>query len=1118
MDESKMILSGSKMVRNILVFCVLVFLTRIGAYPQIISAQYPDLKFEHITTKDGLSQTTVSCILQDSKGFMWFGTQDGLNKYDGYSFTNYHYDPHDTTSILGIFIFSITEDTAGNLWIGTESGLNMFDRLKNSFIRYEHDENDPTSLSGGEVRAVFEDKEGNLWVGSTGGDLDRFDKDRNKFVHFQHDGNDPDRLSKDICSIYEDSRNNLWIGSLNGNFSRFDRENDTFIPVYYKNNKLSNHEIWNITGDREDNIWISTYRSGLYSMRFTGKGDPEIVHYLNDINDVGSISSNNIFTVFEDSNGRLWIGTENGGLNLYDRNKGKFIRYRSDPFDDNSLNNNSIWSICEDKTGNLWFGTHAGGINLLTKYSKNFGHYKHIPGKGNSLSHNSVTSFCEDSRGNLWIGTDGGGLNLFDRKTGTFSAFNTQNSNLGSDAVLSIFEDSRGNLWVGTWEGGLNLFDRGSRKFMRYTRENNNLCSNIIFSILEDKKGVLWTGSFYGGLSYFDRNTHSFINYTPDNSQISDDQIRMILEDSYGNLWACGATGLNLFDPESETFTVYTHDENDIKSLSKGYVLSILEASDSTLWVGTSGGLNKFDRQQNQFICYCLNEGLPSNAIKGIQEDDQGNLWLSTNRGLSRLDPETGTFVNYDHSDGLQDDEFYQCSSYKSRDGELYFGGVNGFNVFHPEDIECNPYIPPVVITDFQIFNKPVNIGENSPLKTHISEAKIITLSYKQNVISFGFTALNYISSEKNQYAYKLDGFDPEWNYTGANHSASYTNLDPGEYTFMVKASNNDGIWNESGASVKIVITPPFWQTLGFKIIAILFVIVLALLIFYIRFRQIISRNKFLNEQVIARTKEINEKNAILQDQTEELISQRDELKSQRDELDASNSVKDKLFSIISHDLRNPFNTLKGFIELIKLKYDGYSDREIKEMIDIISDSADNVYNLLDNLLSWSRSQRGTLKLHPQMTNVVDLIKNKIELLNFQAINKKILIECGCGAEGLLLEVDPDLMNVVIQNLLTNAIKFTPTGGKIEVNCKIENNHLIAYVRDNGIGISKEDAEKLFNPNIHFSTSGTENEKGIGLGMLICKDFIEIHHGEIWVESELGKGSTFFIKLPLTQS
>ena len=1101
----------SQVVKNIVVICILAFLIGVFAFPQTASAQNSDLKFKHITTRDGLSQSTISCILEDSKGFMWFGTQDGLNRYDGYSFTNYHYDPEDTTSILGIFIFSLIEDGDGNLWIGTESGLNMFDRSHNIFIRYQHDLNDPTSLGGDEIRAVLEDSRGNLWIGSRGGDLDRFDRENKKFIHYQYDENDPNRLSRDICSIYEDSRNNLWIGTLNGDFSLFDREKEAFNPIYYRNEKLSHNEIWNITGDSEGNIWICTYRSGLYLMSFSGQGEAEIVHYRHNKNDPGSISSNDIFTVLEDSNGRLWTGTENGGLNLFDRSNDKFIRYRSDPFDEGSLNNNSIWSICEDKAGNLWFGTHAGGINLLTKNGRNFGHYKHIPGKENSLSHNSVTSFYEDSRGNFWIGTDGGGLNLFDRETGAFSHYNTQNSNLGSDAVLSVFEDSRGNLWIGTWEGGLNLFDRRNRNFIKYTKENSNLCSNTIFSIIEDNRGVIWTGSFYGGLSYFDRNSNSFINYTPDNSQISDDQIRMLLEDANGNLWICGATGLNSFDPETETFTVYRHDENDSRSLSKGYVLSILETADSTLWVGTSGGLNQFDRQREHFTSYYIEDGLPSNAIKGMEEDDQGNLWLSTNGGLSRLNPETGIFMNYDHSDGLQNDEFYQCSSYKSRNGELYFGGVNGFNVFHPEDIKGNPYVPPVVITDFQIFNKPVKIGKNAPLKTHISEAELITLSYRQMVFSFEFTALNYVSSEKNQYAYKLDGFDPEWIFAGTVHRVSYTNLDPGEYTFRVKASNNDGVWNEEGASVRMIITPPFWQTMGFRIIAILFAVFFILLIFYIRVRQVMHRNRVLQEQVNERTKEIKEKNTILLKQKEELISQ-------RDELNASNSIKDKLFSIIAHDLRNPFNALMGFIDLIKLKYEVYQDDEKRKMIEVISESASNVYNLLDNLLNWSRSQRGTIRYNPQMTNIVELIDNKIELLNHQAANKNILLEFESAPEGILLEIDVDLMNVVIQNLLTNAIKFTPANGKIQVRCDADNNTLRISIKDSGVGISEEDMKKLFRSDIHFTSKGTENETGTGLGLLICKDFVKMHRGEIWLESELSKGSTFYISLPVTRT
>ncbi len=1088
-------------------FCILLFSLIIGTAAKSTYAQSSDLKFKHITTADGLSQNTISCILQDSKGFMWFGTQDGLNKYDGSSFTHYHHDPYDSTSILGILIHCIVEDQNGNLWIGTESGLNMFDPSRNQFIRYQHDEDDPTSISGNAVGAIHMDSEGNLWLGVYGGGLDLFDPQNNHFIHCQDNGNEPGRLSSNIRAIHEDAHNNLWLGSINGDISIFDRELKTFTPFYLQNKNLTVSSIQGITSDRENNIWISTYRSGLYVIHNVN-GEPSIEHFQNDPRDAGSISSNDVFTIFEDSNGRIWVGTENKGLNEYDRKSGKFIRYYSDPFDEHSLSHNSVWSIGEDHTGNLWFGTYAGGINLVEKYAMDFGHYKHIPGKEKGLSNDLVRAFCEDSEGNIWIGTDGGGLNKFDRETGNFKVYNKENSNLGSDVVLSVLEDSRGQLWAGTWEGGLNYFNKQSGKFQQYTQDNSNLCSNIIYSIIEDNDGQLWIGSFFGGISCFDRKTKSFRNYTPANSAISDNQIRMIMEDSYGKLWACGADGLNVFDPDSESFTIYSHDEKKANTISEGFMFSILESADSTLWVGTSGGLNKFNRETGQFSGFHIKDGLPSNSINGIEEDNQGYLWLSTNGGLSRFDPVSGIFMNFNQSDGLQDTEFSQGSSYKTSKGELFFGGVHGFNAFQPENFIRNPFVPPVVLTDFQIFNKPVSIGDHSPLQSHISEAEQITLSHKQTVFSFEFTALNYISSEKNQYAYKLDGFDPDWIYAGTNHSASYTNIDPGEYTFSVKASNNDGIWNEEGVSVKLKITPPYWKTLGFKIIAITLVILLIILIYYVRMRQIIHRNKKLNEQVIERTKEIKEKNSILEDQAEEL-------KAQRDALDSTNAVKDKLFSIISHDLRSPFTTMKGFIELIKLRYDGYSDKEIKEFIGMISESADNVYNLLDNLLNWSRSQRGKLELHPQLTDLVELIGKKIELVNHQANVKNIHLENGCKTKQILIELDPDLMNVIIQNLLTNAIKFTPVDGRIEVNCSTNESHITLYVKDNGIGMSKDDLGKLFRSDTHFSSSGTENEKGIGLGMLICKDFVEIHHGEIWAESEPGKGSTFFVKLPL---
>jgi ligand-binding sensor domain-containing protein/signal transduction histidine kinase len=1114
-------------------FCTIIALLKILFFSFNAFAQDRNLKFEHLTTKDGLSQSTITCILQDSKGFMWFGTQDGLNKYDGYNFTIFRRDPDNPASIKGSFVFEIIEDSKGNLWIGTESGLNLFDRANNGFVHYQRDVNDPNSLIGNEVRAVFEDSRYNLWIGTTGGGLNLFDRDNEKFIHYHHNESDPNSLSSnDIYSVYEDNRKNLWIGSMQGDLDLFDRENKVFHHYYYKNKKLSNNEIWNITGDRDSNLWICSYRSGLYKLSFPDNGESEFTHYMHDDNDVNSISGNAIFTVFEDSKERLWVGTENEGLNLFDEENNKFIHYRSDPFNDNSLNNNSIWSIYEDNTGNLWIGTHAGGINMIPRYGGNFSHYKHNPGDINSLSHNSVTCFYEDSRHNFWIGTDGGGLNLFNRKSETFIHYDRQNSNLSSDAVLSVFEDSSGNLWIGTWEGGLNLFDRGHRNFIQYTKENSGLASNTIFSIHEDKRGVLWVGTFFGGISYYDRNRNTFISYTPENSNLSDENIRVITGDSYGNLWIGGALGLNMFIPESKMFFLYAHNESDDKSLSGGYVLSILEASDSILWIGTAEGLNKFDRKSQNFIQYHLKDGLPSDAIKGIREDEEGNLWLSTNKGLSRFNPETRKFKNYDVSDGLQDNEFYQCSHYKSESGEIFFGGVNGFNSFNPKDLIDNSYIPPVIITDFLIFNKPVGIGKNSPLQTHISEAGEIRLSYRQSVISFEFAALNYISSKKNQYAYRLDAFDKDWNYVGAKNTATYTNLDPGEYTFRVKGSNNDGIWNEEGTSVKVIITPPFWQTWWFRSITLSLVVMILFLIYYLKVSQIRRRNIILESLVKERTREINEKNTILIEQTEELNNtntqleerqqqieeQTDELKAQRDQLSEANSIKDKLFSIIAHDLRSPFNTLKGFIDLVQSRYDTYSDKERKNMISIIVNSAGNVYNLIDNLLNWSRSQQGAIHFVPEMANIIDIINENIELFNDQAVNKDIKIESKSAAEDIRLMIDKEMINIVIRNLLANAIKYTNVDGKIELNCKRENNNVIISVKDDGIGISEENKEKLFRNDIHFSSRGTKNETGTGLGLLLCKELIEKHQGKIWIESEQNLGTAIFISLPVKET
>lgn len=1093
-------------------------------------AQTRNLKFEHLTTKDGLSQSSITCIIQDRKGFIWFGTQDGLNKYDGYNFTIYRHDPLDTSTISGNSVTAILEDRNGNLWIGSEGGLDLFKISENIFIHYKHEESDNNSLSNNNVISIIEDYDGNLWIGTNSGGLNHFEKNTESFTHYKHDeGNLKSISSNDVYTVFEDSKKNLWVGSWHGDLDLYDREQQTFQHYFFRNKKLSSNIIRDILEDRDGNLWVCTYGDGLYKMVHSYNDKYEFDHYHHDVKNINSLSGDAVYTILEDSQDRLWIGTENEGLNIFLKEDNRFIQYKPDVFDENSISHNSIWSLFEDRTGNIWIGTFAGGINMVPRYGGYFNHYKNNPGVKKSLSNNAVTSFYEDSKHNFWVGTDGGGLNLFNREKGTFIYYDSRNSNLSSNAVLSVFEDSKGKLWVGTWGGGLNLFDPQTSSFTSYTKENTNLSSDNIFSIFEDKRGVLWVGAFWGGICCFDKERNTFINYTPDNSDLSDNRIRVITGDSYGMLWVGGDLGLNMFNPETGKFIIYKHEENDVYSLSEGWVLSILEANDSTLWIGTSGGLNKFDRGKQSFIHYQVKDGLPNNTIKGIREDEKGNLWLSTNKGLSKFNPETGRFKNYDVSDGLQDNEFYQCSHYKSRQGEIFFGGVNGFNSFNPLDIIDNPYIPPVIITDFLIFNKPVSVGKDSPLQTHISEAKSIKMSYWHTVFSLEFTALNYISSRKNKYAYKLNGFDQDWNYIGTKHTANYTNLDPGEYTFKVKGSNNDGIWNEEGTSIRIIITPPFWGTLWFKSGIIVFAVFLISLIFYLKVSQIRRRNLTLERLVKERTKEIDEKNKILIQQAEylnqsnkilderrQLIEeQADELKVQRDLLSEVNSVKDKLFSIIAHDLKNPFNTLKGFIELIHTRYDDYTEQERKNMISIIDNSADLVYNLLNNLLNWSRSQRGVIHFVPEIVNIIDLVNENIELFEKQAENKNIKIESKTSVKDISLMIDKEMINIVIRNLLANAIKYTRVNGKIELNFTRENNNVIILVKDNGIGISMENKEKLFRNDVHFSIPGTKNETGTGIGLILCKELIEKHQGKIWIESELDQGTTIFVSLPV---
>ncbi len=816
----------------------------------------------HYGVENGLSQNSIQVIYQDQTGFLWVGTEDGLNRFDGYAFNVYRQNPGDSSAISGWDIYSIVQGTDGAIWVGTSQGLNRYDPTSGKFSRYLHDDNDPGSLINNSVQALYQDASGTLWIGTASG-LDQFDPAGGKFVHVSMPGDSPARPSVySITTFYADHQGILWIGTNKGLLG-YETVGHKF-RVYRSNSDgagITFDAVSSIFGDSQDTLWIGTSH-GLIEF------DPTADHptlFTHTALDPASLIDNRVLTTYIDRAGELWVGTR-GGLDRFDAQDQHFIHYRNDPVDPTSLSSDLVGSIFEDRGGVLWFGTLDGGLNKYDRSQDEFEYYHHINHDPQSLSGDVIFPITPSPNGNVWIGSYREGLNLFDPATGRSEHFVNDPADPGSllsNEVISAYLDRQGTLWVGTDEG-LDRLDPGSSIFKHYVPDATALDTSIpsgpVYAILQDSRSIYWIGTSHG-IREFDPQSGVFRQFTDvfgNSAGLADGAVRAIYQDRSGELWfGTDAQGLFRLDETTGKLDQFTNDPGSASSFMYAPILDVYEDSHGIIWVATDGGgLHSFNPEKNTSAQYLQGNGLPGDVVYGVLEDRSGDLWLSTDFGIARLDPATGHFDTYTIEDGLQGNQFDNSAFAIGKDGRLYFGGMHGLTVFDPAEIVKNKLVPPVEITAIKTATgQPVDPAQSSDMQQKI------TISYPQDSFAFSFTALSYSKTDRNQYKYQLEGYDNGWHDAGTDNRASYSNLPAGNYTLHVIGSNSDGIWNAQGASVKIDVIPPFWQTWPFRGLVLAVLIAISVLAFKWTMRRIYAQKAELERVVQERTSALMKQN-----------------------------------------------------------------------------------------------------------------------------------------------------------------------------------------------------------------------------------------------------------------
>jgi len=1049
-------------------------------------------QIKQIDSYNELTQAWITSIIQDYIGFMWFGTHDGVYRYDGFELKLYQSMSGDYFTLPGNNVREIFEDSKNNLWVTTSRGISIYDRNKDCFV-YSPDW--PTNS----FTDIVEDNEGNLYFGSFSGFF-HYLPDSGAFRNYIQypDSSDINNGHQEVFVTMDDR---IILNSPYG-ISEFDKYSKKFYEVFDEALPYDPDAITCIVQDCNGTYWVGTRDYGLiYYDRLESKAFRRLNVHMDNVLIKGTILS-----LLQSADSTLWIGTENNGLillNLKEFYNGKqvFHPIKNDELK-TELSHNSIFSLYEDKQKNIWIGTY-NGLNLYSSFLTNFNQIPIVFKQKPDVHDNIINTFLEDDN-DIWIGTENG-INIYNKENHNIAYYNydpDKRNSLSSNSVWAIEKDRNGNFWIGTWGGGLNKYNTAKQQFthFQHTEEDQNAISNNnIFCILEDEDGILWIATMGGGLNSYNPTNNSFKVYVHDNLDplsISGDWVRQLHIDNKNRFWVLTYNAVSLFDREREKFTNFYSDESNPNSISDDGAIVIFEDSKSNIWLGTESGLNLFHPVDSGFTQYQIGQGLPSNVIHAILEDDDGNIWISTNNGISKFVhgtevPENPEFVNFDVSDGLQGNKFNRRSALKTSDGFLIFGGNNGLNSFDPRSIKINTTIPDVIITNFLVFNK-IQVSPQSDeiyIDKHISLMDQIKLKYKHSVFTIYYSSLDYLIPEKTQYAYMLEGFEESWNYVDNNRSATYTNLDPGKYIFRLKASNSSGLWNENPKNLEIIILPPWYRTFWAYL---LYFALISISILFLR-RLIVARTT-LQHQLILKDVE-------------------------KEKLDQLNKMKTKFYTNISHEFRTPLSLIISPLEA--LLSDINIQPAIKQQINVIQIHARRLLRLINQLLDISKIESDHLDLRVSRGDIVGFIKEIVTLFRWPALKRNIKFNFTSNQETYYGFFDGDKIEKICYNLISNALKYTQNGGQIDVEIaigngenQIDNGYVKLVFKDSGVGISEQDQGKIFEQFYRSGSGKNMDTGGFGIGLAIVNGLINAYHGSIQISSNNGEGTQFVILLP----